>query len=208
MAAAGSIHLDTAASVNGDSAKTEHYDDQDATWCLKVKDKFSLFGRHGPRIAVGGNADDGDAPVDDELSTAPACKAKPRDKDSEEPLLFRTVPGRLFDEMLHSVDAVAMIGLASDGKAALAALERRLPFFGLTFTVEHTKWLTKRLEGQVFKRFHDTNSKLFKVALVKLLTPASTPAGQNSSASSSGNAAGSGGRSAAAKKRAGASATK
>lgn len=52
-------------------------DDPDATWCLKTKDKFSLFGKHGPRIPVGGAAED---PDDGEL-TAP-LKSKPRDKDA------------------------------------------------------------------------------------------------------------------------------
>ena len=118
---------------------------RDATWSMEVKDKFTLFGRHGPRIPVGGTPDE--ANVGDELAAMPT-KNKPRDKESEEPLLFHAMPSRLFEELLHSVDAVAVIGLAGDGKLALAALERRLPFFGLTFTSEHTKWLTKRLEAR------------------------------------------------------------
>ena len=54
----------------------DSYEDYDATWCLKTKDKFSLFGRHGPRIPVGGPAEEAE---EGEL-TAP-LKAKPRDKD-------------------------------------------------------------------------------------------------------------------------------
>lgn len=152
----------------------DDYTDTDVTWCLKVKDKFTLFGRHGPRIAVGGpGGDDVGELLDDELAAAPV-KSKPRDKESEEPFLFHSAPSLLFKELLHSVDGVAMIGLAGDGKAALAALELRLPFFGLTFTPEHTKWLIKRLEGQVFKRFHEPQSKLNKPALTKLLSSAGT----------------------------------
>ncbi len=87
----------------------------------------------------------------------------------EEPFLFHTVPHTLFEELIHSMDIVAMIGLGADGKAAMAALERRLPFFGLTFTPEHTMWLTKRLEGQVFKKYHDGTSKLSQPGLTLLL---------------------------------------
>ena len=127
-----------------------------------------LFGRHGPRIPVGGPADD-PADIDDELAAAPA-KHKPRDKDVEEPFMFHTVPMALFDELYHAVDAVAVLGLASDGKAAIAALERRIPFFGLSFTPDHSSWLTKRLESQVFKRFQDPQSKLYQAGLSLLLT--------------------------------------
>ena len=148
-------------------------ENRDATWSMKVKDKFTLFGRHGPRIPVGGTPDE--ANVGDELAAMPT-KNKPRDKESEEPLLFHAMPSRLFEELLHSVDAVAVIGLAGDGKLALAALERRLPFFGLTFTSEHTKWLTKRLEGQIFKRYQNPNSKLYQPSLTKIFAEGETPA--------------------------------
>ena len=144
-------------------------DDPDKTWALKVKDKFTLFGRHGPRIPVGGGPGaSADVDVDDELSTV-NVKNKPRDKTMEEPFLFHSVPQALFDELCHSHDAVAFIGMAGDGKAALTALERRLPFFGLSFTPEHTAWLTKRLEAQVFKRFQDPQSKLYQSGLSVIL---------------------------------------
>ena len=46
----------------------------------------------------------------------------------------------------------AMFALASDGKAALACLEKRLPFWGLTFTPSHTACLTAFLEKEVYSR--------------------------------------------------------
>jgi hypothetical protein len=87
----------------------------------------------------------------------------------EEPFLFHTVPHTLFEELIHSMDIIAVIGLASDGKAALAALQLRLPFFGLTFTPDHTAWLSKRLEGQVFKKYQDGTSKLHQPGLTALI---------------------------------------
>ena len=87
----------------------------------------------------------------------------------EEPFLFHTVPHTLFEELIHSMDAVAVIALAGDGKAALAALQMRIPFFGLSFTPEHSAWLAKRLEGQVFKKYQDATSKLHQPGLTILL---------------------------------------
>ena len=112
-------------------------ENRDATWSMKVKDKFTLFGRHGPRIPVGGTPDE--ANVGDELAAIPT-KNKPRDKESEEPDL-QALPtatkqqalSALADQDLQAL-AVDVIGLAGDAKLALAALERRLP----SFTSEHT----------------------------------------------------------------------
>lgn len=151
----------------------DNWDDREKTWNLKVKDKFMLFGRHGPRIPVGGPLSDDDVD-DDDVRTA--SKAKPRDKEQEEPLLFHTVPHTAFEELIHSMDAVSVIALAGDGKAAISALERRLPFFGLAFTPEHAEWLTRRLEGLVFKRFQDPLSKLYQPGLVQLLGTRDTSA--------------------------------
>jgi hypothetical protein len=54
------------------------HDDSSCTWILKVKDKFSLCGRHGPRIPVGGSADDS---IADDAFTPAKEGHKPRDKD-------------------------------------------------------------------------------------------------------------------------------
>jgi hypothetical protein len=142
------------------------YDNADATWSLKTKEKFALFGRHGPRIPVGDRGPDND---DEAGEISVPNKGKQRDKDVEEPFLFHTVPSTMFEELIHGLDTVAVIALASDGKAAMVALERRLPFFGITFTEDHSHWLVKRLEGQVFRRYQDSKSKLWTPALTTLI---------------------------------------
>ncbi len=142
-------------------------DDHNATWLLKVKQKFELFGRHGPRIPVGGTPDDMD--IDEELGQAPA-KNKPRDKLSEEPLFFHALPASVSHELMHSYDAVAFISLsAGEGKAALEAIKRRIPYFGVTCTETHSRWLLSRLEALVFKSFQNPEDTLFQPGLVGIL---------------------------------------
>ena len=65
----------------------------------------------------------------------------------------------------------AMFSLASDGKAALACLEKRLPFWGLTFTASHTAFLIACLEKEVYTRFKGCSAPsasypLWKSALI------------------------------------------
>ena len=147
------------------------HEDKDRTWCVALKDKLSLLGRHGPRIPVGTDKRWPEDVPEEDLAMVPAQRAKPRDKNTQEPLLYHTMPKALFGELMHSVDACACIANGADGKAALESLERNIPFFGITWTLEHTNWLRARLEGQVFKRFQDPKSKLYKVGLANLLVP-------------------------------------
>ena len=181
---------------------------------MALKDKLSLLGRHGPRIPVGTDKGDkgGEDVPEEDLAMVPAQRAKPRDKNTEEPLLYHTMPNTLFGELMHSVDACACIANGADGKAALESLERNIPFFGITWTLEHTNWLRARLEGQVFKRFQDPKSKLYKVGLANLLVPkaaaAATAGGggaaattRRSARSNGGDTGGGGGASSAAASR-------
>lgn len=93
-----------------------------------------------------------------------------RTQDTEEPFLFHTAPSRMFSELAHSMDIVAIIGLSADGKAAQTALERRLPFFGLSFTPAHSEWLLKRLEGKTFRMMQDPTNKLHQTGLVNVIS--------------------------------------
>lgn len=145
-------------------------DDHTTTWRMKVADKFTLLGRHGPKIPVGGPGE----PEPDDMQDVKE-KHKPRDKKSEEPFLFHSMPTKLFQELIHATDAVAIIALAADGKAAMATLEERIPFAGLAFTPDHAKLLSKRLERQVFQKYQDPSSKLYQSGLSQILGGAQAP---------------------------------
>ena len=141
---------------------------------MKMKDKLVLLGKHGARIAVGGREDD-DADIDasegedDEVEDGGAKGAKARDKNDVEPFLFHSPPATLCEELIQAVDPIAVVAWAADGKMAELRLERRIPFWGLGFTTEHCQALTSRLEGRVFQKMQNDQSKLFAPALKVIL---------------------------------------
>jgi hypothetical protein len=131
---------------------------------LTVKEKFEVFGRHGPRILVGGvvDGDDGDQEKEEPMS-------KTRNKTDDEPLLFHTVPGIALRELLHSVDAVACVSIAGEGRMAFQCIVRRTPYFGLCFTTLHKERLVRSLEACVNSAFQNPEHKLFQPNLATLL---------------------------------------
>lgn len=52
-------------------------------------------------------------------------------------MLFHCLPMAFYQEMLSSVDAVAAISLAGEGKLALQCILRRIPYWGLCYTEKH-----------------------------------------------------------------------
>lgn len=145
-------------------------------WSLQVKDKLVLLGKHGARIPVGGTAD-GDAEDEDEdMPDGDAeplnlnAKFRPRDKNDVEPFLFHAEPVQVLEEILHGLDAVAVISLAGDGRLAELCVEKRIPFFGLAFTEDHARALQLRLEKRVFKLMQDDKSRLYSANLKTILS--------------------------------------
>ena len=157
--------------VIGPLAKPSHENPID-NWIVSVADKFQIFGKHGPRIPVGGGIADPGA-EDDE----PTEKVKTRNKTDEEPLLYHNVPSAALRELLHSVDAVACISLAGEGKMAFECIMNRIPYFGVCFTETHMEKLSRRLEASVFAAMQDAESKFFQPALSKLLSSATQEGG-------------------------------
>ena len=119
---------------------------------------------------MGGTADgEDDTDAEDDADIPDVKKNKPRDKNDTEPLLFHSPPAVLVEEIMHSVDPVAVIALAGDGRVAELCLERRIPFFGLCFTPEHVTALTARLEARVFSRMQNDKSRLYSPTLKVIL---------------------------------------
>ena len=78
-------------------------------------------------------------------------KLKTRSMNDVEPLLFHSLPKVVYEEVMHQFGAKAVIGLAGDGRLALACLEAKIPFFGFGWTEIHCDALRKRLEKAVWK---------------------------------------------------------
>lgn len=143
-------------------------------WRTTVKAKLEILGRHGARVPVGGSApaDDDGASEDEDLLKEE--KASKRDKADIEPLLFHTPPFAFYQELIHSYDAIAVIALAGDGKFAEACLEARVPFFGMTWSQEHSEALKLRLQKRAFELMLSPESKLYIPQLQALLDERAT----------------------------------
>ena len=57
-----------------------------------------------------------------------------REKNDIEPMMYHACPAGLHKELCHAIDGVAAIATGADGRLAAVALERKIPFFGLTLT--------------------------------------------------------------------------
>eukprot|EP00435_Cladocopium_sp_Y103_P011683 s227_g3.t1 len=127
----------------------DDYDNGDLTWRVVVQEKFEILGRNGARI-----------PAADEQGAA-----KTRDRFAKEPMLFHCLPMAFYQEMLASVDAVAAISLAGEGKLALQCI----PYWGLCFTDKHKECLIDLLAARIFKLMRTSSGgKLYKPELAEL----------------------------------------
>ena len=144
---------------------------QDTVFSCSVKKKLEMLGKHGAKILVGGAAPDQNQEEDAEPAMLQEPKAghKPRGNADIEPFMLHAPPFAMYEEIIHAFGAKGVISLAGDGRAALACLERRLPYCGLTFSPRHTEALQAHLESKVFERFCNCKSRLHEPALAALL---------------------------------------
>lgn len=135
-------------------------------WRLKVKDKFQLLGNHGGKILVGGKVDSDDDMIEEKEEKDKVVK---REKNDIEPMMYHACPASLHTELCHSMDAVAAISAGGDGRLASVCLERKIPFFGLTLTDDHSKALTAFLQKRVFQMSLDPSSNLYNAKLAAVI---------------------------------------
>ena len=118
-------------------------------------------------IAVGGRADDEDeeAPV----------KAKPRDKDTIEPVFFHALPHTFYSEILGAIPLVGVLDLCpGDGALALAAYKRGICYTGLCFSDAHKQQLHAHLERSIFQAMSDADDMIYEPRLVASLRDETT----------------------------------
>ena len=113
-------------------------------------------------IAVGGRVDD-----DEDDS---AVKAKSRDKDTIEPVLFHALPQTFYSELLGAIPLVGVLDLCpGDGALALAAYKRGICYTGLCFSDAHTHQLQAHIEWSIFQAMSDVNDLIYEPRLVASL---------------------------------------
>ena len=71
-------------------------------------------------------------------------KAKPRDKDTREPVLFHARPGSFYDEVLSAILLAVVLDLClGDGALALSSYMKGICYTGLCFSDSHKKFLSQ-----------------------------------------------------------------
>jgi hypothetical protein len=154
-------------------------------WPLKKE----IYGKTG-LIAVGGKcpgeedddpAEDGPGEPEETEATQPAAAAAPiatpRNAGTREPVSWHAMPVVFWQEILFDFKVGAVIDLTpGDGMLALAALQARLPYTGLTYTKKHADLLMHRLQMQVVGGATREGDAWYDPQLVDALTkPAPKP---------------------------------
>eukprot|EP00438_Fugacium_kawagutii_P011016 Skav214772 [mRNA] locus=scaffold3923:18507:27693:- [translate_table: standard] len=123
--------------------------DKDETWRMPLSQKKLLFGPAN-RVPVGG---------------------KPEVEGSDKHGRRRDVDEEPVSEIFEEFNVSHMLDLTCcDGKAAYAAICKRVPYIGIVFTQEHASLLMKRLEYKVFQAMQTAGSPLYEASLAAVLT--------------------------------------
>jgi hypothetical protein len=123
-------------------------------------------------IPVGGKAEDDDAAAPEPA----AARAKPRDKDTIEPVFFHGLPESFYMELLAAVPLAGVLDLTpGDGSLALSAYKKGLVYVGLTFGTAHKTYLEQHLEKRIWKAMSDDADPLYEPRLVASLMEDSQP---------------------------------
>ena len=97
-------------------------------------------------IAVGGGLD-----PDDQDCGEP--KAKPRDKNTVEPVFFHALPESFYTELLTAIPLMAVLGLtAGDSALAVSAYKRGIVFVGVTISDAHNPLLMQHIEKTIWQK--------------------------------------------------------
>ena len=98
--------------------------------------------------------------------------AKPiREDTNVEPVFFHAVSVETHEELLHGMCVEALVdSTPGAGTAALAAMRKRIPYFGVCLTDKHKELLQLRLEELCFQEMKKEDGPLHEPGLVSLLT--------------------------------------
>ena len=133
----------------------------DGLWTRSWPVKKEIF-TAANMIAVGGRVDD-----DEDDSTV---KAKPRDKDTIEPVFFHALPQTFYNEILGAIPLAGVVDLCpGDGALALAAYKRGICYTGLCFSDAHKHQLQAHIERSIFQAMSDVNDLIYEPRLVASL---------------------------------------
>jgi len=148
----------------------------DALWTRPWPVKKEIF-TAANMIAVGGRVDD----EEDDLTV----KAKPRDKDTIEPVFCHALPQTFYSELLGAIPLVGVLDLCpGDGALALAAYKRGICYTGLCFSDAHKQQLQAHIERSIFQAMSDVNDLIYEPRLVASLRDEPQPSAAKAKAKS------------------------
>ena len=110
----------------------------DSEWKLTVAQKRMLFGPDARTVDI-----------DPDKS-----KLVVRDESDLEPVNFWGMSNLLYEELIHRLQAKAVIDLTATDSFALTCIEVGIPYLGLCHTSHHVDHLKRRLSSSVFEKYY------------------------------------------------------
>ena len=145
-------------------------------WTATFKDKKEIYGKSRRAVGGAGGVDGADGegaasslrpPTVDGVATGTV-----RPDDAEEPVFYKVLPPKFYRCLFTSLCAKGVVDCtAGDGSAALSAIEKKIPYFGVCLTDKHTHGLQAFLVEAVLGKFLDEKSPLFQAKFAALRNP-------------------------------------
>lgn len=132
----------------------------DNEWKLTVSQKRTLYGP--------------DARTVDYDPDAHKAKLVARDDSAIEPVNFWGMTHLLYEEIIHRLQAKAVIDLTATDTFALTCIEVGIPYMGICLTTHHVDLLKHRLSAAVFEKFSAENTPLYKAKLAQTVSKLNT----------------------------------
>jgi hypothetical protein len=129
-------------------------------WRLTVAQKRALYGP--------------DARTIDYDPDSHKAKLAVRDDSAIEPVNFWGMTHLLYEEIVHRLQAKAVIDLTATDTFALTCIEVGIPYLGLCLTSQHVDLLKHRLSAAVFEKFTVENNPLYKATLAQTVSKVNT----------------------------------
>jgi hypothetical protein len=134
----------------------------DNEWKMTVAHKRMLFGP--------------DARTVDFDPESQKAKLVIRDDSDIEPVNFWGVTHLLYEEIIHRLQAKAVIDLTATDVFAMTCIEVGIPYLGLCLTSHHVDALKHRLTSLVFEKFTAEGNRLYKAKLAQTVDKLNTTA--------------------------------
>ena len=137
----------------------------DGEWKMTVAQKRTLFGPEARTV--------------DFDPDSHKAKLVARDDSDIEPVHFWGMTHLLYEEIIHRLQAKAIIDLTATDVFAMTCIEVGIPYLGLCLTSQHVDALKRRLSASVFEKFTIEGNPLYKAKLAQTVDKLTTTTAEN-----------------------------